>query len=475
MRIKVALGVASLLKFLHAEHPDFPYLIRNLAASHIMLDQEQEPVLFDFSMISGGILYDKRNILYEHANGCHGYVDPASACPGAWSDKCDVFSYGVLLLQLVSKVEDLQKVGTGDKQTIFDWAWREYKSQKSGSSKLNFSLVHPSLESDSLFNYDDGVKVTKLALQCVHNDPRKRPSMKQVYSHLVKLHVALSIAAIQGEGLKLGGGVSNPQADKVSGRRHLQEDNNLKFFSYDELRMFTNDFSNKNRIDDFQYGKIFHGTIQDKQVVVKIWKFDGNYWVSRHDNQLRLRDEIILLQHPQLICHPNLVRLIGYCREDVGYSAEDKYIGIVYDLKAVDTLFNLILKDPQACDVYAYGIVLVNMLCKKVFNVEAWVAGDLYDNVVEWVEEEYKAKLLSSYSEWSLEHQSFARDTGYYSRDAVEVSKLALQCVECNHHDRPTMDQVVKRLMKLHVVHTHAYELCISQVQDTSNQKKRYA
>ncbi|KAJ4825164.1 hypothetical protein Tsubulata_032184 [Turnera subulata] len=218
MRIKVALGVASLLKFLHAEHPDLPYLIRNLAASHIMLDQTQEPVLFDFSMISGGILYDKRNILYEHANGCHGYVDPTSACPGARSDKCDVFSYGVLLLQLVSKVEDLEKVGTGDKQTIFDWAWRQYKSQKSGSSKLNFSLVHPSLESDPLFNCDDGVRVTKLALQCVHNDLGKRPSMKQVHSHLVKLHVALSIATIQGEGSKLGAGVSNPQADKVSGR-----------------------------------------------------------------------------------------------------------------------------------------------------------------------------------------------------------------------------------------------------------------
>ncbi|KAJ4848580.1 hypothetical protein Tsubulata_043579 [Turnera subulata] len=559
MRIKVALGVASLLKFLHAEHPDLPYLIRNLAASHIMLDQKEEPVLFDFSMISGGILYDKRNILYEHANGCHGYVDPTSACPGAWSDKCDVFSYGVLLLQLVSKIEDLQKVGAGDKQTIFDWAWGEYKSQKSGSSKLNFSLVHPSLESDPLFNCDDGVKVTKLALQCVHNDPRKRPSMKQVHSHLVKLHVALSNAAIQGEGSKLGGGVSNKHADEVSGRRHLQEDNNLKIFSYDELRMFSNDFSNENRIDNFQYGKMFHGTIQDKQVVVKIWQIDGIYWVSGCDNQLRLRDEIILLQHPQLICHPNLVKLIGYCRKDVGYSAKDKYIGIVYDLKAEDTLFNLILKDrltwlqiikigigfasllaflhtenspllpyavrnisashiildqdffpklidygqfaggilpdsrverymfmgcagyqdvdrdcytnyPQACDVYAYGTVLVNMLCKKVFNV----AGDLYNNVVEWAEEEYKTKLLSSYSEWSLEHQSFVRDTGYYSGDAIEVSKLALQCVECNHLDRPTMDQVVKRLMKLHVVHTHAYELCINQVQDISDQKNQY-
>ncbi|KAJ4837421.1 hypothetical protein Tsubulata_022508 [Turnera subulata] len=351
MRIKVALGVASLLEFLHAKHPYLPYLIRNLAASHIMLDQEQEPVLFDFSMISGGILYDKRNILHEHVNGCHGYTDPT---PGTWSDKCDVFSYGVLLLQLVSKVQDLEEVGTGDKQTISEWAWREYKSQKSGSSKSNFSIVHPSLESDPLFNNVDGIKVTMLALQCVHNDLRKRPSMKQVHSDLMKLHAA-QLDAIQGEGLKLGSVASNLQVDDVSVhskrqiyqdhkgpifsqavRRPLQE-NNLKIFFYDELRMSTNYFSNENRIDDFQYGKIFYGTIQDKQVVVKIWQPGSLSWASNCDNAFRLRDEIILLQHPQLICHPNLVELIGYCRED-------EHFGIVYDLKALDTLFNLILK-----------------------------------------------------------------------------------------------------------------------------------
>ncbi|KAJ4834876.1 hypothetical protein Tsubulata_036771 [Turnera subulata] len=168
MRLKVAFGVASVLKFLHAQNPDVPYLIRNVAAAHIMLDQEQEPVLFDFSMISGGILYDKRNILNEPVNGCHGYVDPTSARPGAWSDKCDVFSYGVLLLQLVSKVVDL-----------------------------------------------DARLVTKLALHCVHKDPRKRPSMKQVYKHLLKLNVAQSDAAIKGNGSKLSGDASKLESDEL--------------------------------------------------------------------------------------------------------------------------------------------------------------------------------------------------------------------------------------------------------------------
>ncbi|KAJ4837417.1 hypothetical protein Tsubulata_022498 [Turnera subulata] len=540
MRIKVALGVASLLKFLHAEHPDVPFLIRNLAASHIMLDQAQEPILFDFSMISGGNLYDKRNILNEHVNGCHGYVDPTSACPGAWSDKCDVFSYGVLLLQLVSKVVDLEEVGNINKQTIFDWAWREFKSQKSRSSKLNFSLIHPSLESDPLFNCDDGIKFTKLALQCVHNDPRKRPSMEQVHSHLLKLNVARSNVAIQGEGSKLGGVASNLELDERSGRRSLQEDNNLKIFSYDELRMFTNDFNNENKIADFQFGNIFRGTIQDRQVVVKIWQSGGPFYVTDCDNAFRLRDEIILLQHPQLICHPNMVKLIGYCREN-----ED--VGVVYDLRALDTIFNLILKDrltwvqtikisigfaslldllhtdnpplppfivrnistshimvdqdffpklidygrlaggilpcgrlektmlgirgvdytnyysrtdyrrKRSLDVHDYGEVLLSLLRKKVM-----LTND--PDYQYWAKEEYKAKLLSSGSDCSLVHESFTKEVGYDCRDAIDITKLAIQCVEENSYNRPTMDEVVRRLLKLHVVSTHIDQLHINKL-----------
>ncbi|KAJ4832216.1 hypothetical protein Tsubulata_043451, partial [Turnera subulata] len=113
--------------------------------------------------------------------------------------------------------------------------------------------------------------------------------------------------------------------------------------------MSTNYFSNENRIDDFQYVKIFYGTIQDKQVVVKIWQPGSLSWASNYDNAFRLR-------HLQLICHPNLVELIGYCRED-------EHFGIVYDLKALDTLFNLILKDSLSrIQIIKIGIGFASLL-----------------------------------------------------------------------------------------------------------------
>ncbi|KAJ4834875.1 hypothetical protein Tsubulata_036770 [Turnera subulata] len=518
MRFKVACGVASALEFLHAQNPDVPYLIRNLAAAHIMLDQEQEPVLFDFSMISGGILYDKRNILNEPANGCHGYVDPTSARP------------------------------------------------------------------DPLFKSMNGIKVAKLALQCVQNDHQKRPSMKQVYRHLMKLHVAESDAAIQGEGSKLRGGASNLQSDKLSvfsrltrsytklasrvfqpsqpdflkllqgkrqkhqdrngtifsqaGRRSLQEENNLQLFSYENLRTFTNGFSDEKRIDDFQFGKLFRGTIENREVVVKMWQPGGIYHAKHNHNTSRLRDEIILLKLPELSHCPYLVKLIGYCREG-------EHIGVVYDLKALDTVSNLIHEDSltwlqrvkigiglaflleflhtdnpplkpyivcniipshimldqdfspvlidygqfgggilpdsrpvkglwgngcfgyisrdydiwtQKCDVYAYATVLLSLLCKRLYTEEQRLSG--LPDVAKWAVSKFKASLGT---DCSLVDGSFVKQAGYYHRDAIEITKLAIECVASEPLEGPTMEQVVKRLLKLKIVRTHAAQLGISK------------
>ncbi|KAJ4834877.1 hypothetical protein Tsubulata_036772 [Turnera subulata] len=297
------------------------------------------------------------------------------------------------------------------------------------------------------------------------------------------------------------------------GRRSLQEDTNLQLFSYDDLRIFTNDFSDENRIDDFQFGKLFRGRIQDREVVVKIWQPGGIYRGGHDNNTLRLRDEIILLQLPELICNPNLVELIGYCREG-------EHIGVVYDLKALDTVFNLIRKGsltwlhivkigigfasllkflhtdnpplqsyivcnispshiildkdffpmlidygelsggilpdsrpvkgmgPRGCfgymrdayaytqknDVYAYGSVLLSLICKRVFTEEDRLSYRPY--VAEWAESRFKASLFSS-----LVDQSFVKEEGYFHRDAIEVTKLAIQCVAYYSEDRPTMEQ----------------------------------
>ncbi|XP_055959664.1 uncharacterized protein LOC126655331 isoform X2 [Mercurialis annua] len=346
-RIKVALGFASLLQFMHSESQSptrLPYLIRNIDAAHIMVDEDHEAVLFDLSMISGGILIDKRNLPDQYVNGCHGYIDPVGAYP------------------------------------VYEWAKKEYKSKSSSTNfgKSQCSLAHQSLESGPEFYSSDAIAITKLAMRCIQQDPQKRPKMKKVVGCLRNSNVARHYAD-NWEINKIVNGdhVGILQHDNHSGKKskqHLKwhqkrvlrffpsrltasrnikdfshnwkggssiegKGNALKVFSYENLCMFTNKFSEQNRIENVQYGEVFRGKIDDKNVMVKIWKVNNElYLADRSHNTDRLWDEMALLQDPKLISHPNLVKLIGYCYEEDGF-------GVVYDLDPHDTVRRLMPRE----------------------------------------------------------------------------------------------------------------------------------
>ncbi|KAK9285927.1 hypothetical protein L1049_025128 [Liquidambar formosana] len=114
----------------------------------------------------------------------------------------------------------------------------------------------------------------------------------------------------------------------------------VRVLSYPDLSLYTDKFGEENFIGTFQFGKVYHGKIESQNVTVKIWEIPTIYVVHEGDNECRLRDEIILLQNPNLMSHPNLVKLIGYCYEG-------DCLGIVYDLSSLDTLHNLLLKGLQ--------------------------------------------------------------------------------------------------------------------------------
>lgn len=108
--------------------------------------------------------------------GTLGYLAPEYAMWGKVSESCDVFSFGILLLELVSGRKPIEKLPDGLKRTITEWAG-PFITQ--GRFK---DLVDPSLRG----NYDENqVKhVIHVAALCVQNEPHKRPNMKQVVHFL---------------------------------------------------------------------------------------------------------------------------------------------------------------------------------------------------------------------------------------------------------------------------------------------------
>ncbi|KAG8387131.1 hypothetical protein BUALT_Bualt03G0221400 [Buddleja alternifolia] len=195
-RIKVALGLASLLRFLHTRKSSFydPFIVRNLDAAHIVLDEDYNPKLCDFGSITGGIFADRTKYKGHHVPGCYGYVDSAS---GDCSNKQDVFAFGVILLSLISKKVYTEENRQAGVPFVYQWARKEYESAVE-MEKPMFSLVHESLAKEPVFCPADGHKITMLALECVNGGVDQRPTMKQVYRSLKKLEVVKGHAPFLG-------------------------------------------------------------------------------------------------------------------------------------------------------------------------------------------------------------------------------------------------------------------------------------
>ncbi|XP_058188700.1 L-type lectin-domain containing receptor kinase VIII.1-like isoform X2 [Rhododendron vialii] len=192
-RIKVALEFAVLVECLHGEE----LLLRNTNAAHLIVDEAFSPRLLDFSLLVGGVFGGIPS--RECKWGCVGYADPRLLESGNWSDKTDVFAYGILLLGLIAKRRAYDtsldsRRGMNDGNTTYYWALKEYNAHSQSKVWGKFkkrkpkSLVHKSFEMDPYFDAGDGITITKLAMDCVGDDPKQRPTMKQVVCCLRELN-----------------------------------------------------------------------------------------------------------------------------------------------------------------------------------------------------------------------------------------------------------------------------------------------
>ncbi|KAK4739881.1 hypothetical protein R3W88_003578 [Solanum pinnatisectum] len=96
-----------------------------------------------------------------------------------FSVKSEIFAFGVLLLNFISK--RVVEYGNPLDRALDLWALKEFKP--------GCSLVHQSLVGDPGFDPLDGAAITELAKQCVEEQPKKRPNMKEVVVRLEGLRV----------------------------------------------------------------------------------------------------------------------------------------------------------------------------------------------------------------------------------------------------------------------------------------------
>lgn len=156
-------------RYLH--HEVTPHIIhRDIKASNVLLDSDFEPLVADFGfakLIPEGVSH-----MTTRVKGTLGYLAPEYAMWGKVSESCDVYSFGILLLELVTGRKPIEKLPGGVKRTITEWA-------EPLIAKGKFKeLVDPKLRGS--FDENQLKQAIKVASLCVQAEPENRPKMKEV-------------------------------------------------------------------------------------------------------------------------------------------------------------------------------------------------------------------------------------------------------------------------------------------------------
>ncbi|XP_006346571.1 receptor-like serine/threonine-protein kinase ALE2 isoform X2 [Solanum tuberosum] len=174
-RMKIALGAARGLAYLHEDSS--PRVIhRDFKSSNILLEHDFTPKVSDFGLARAALDEGERHIS-TRVMGTFGYVAPEYAMTGHLLVKSDVYSYGVVLLELLTGKKPVDMSQPPGQENLVAWA-RPLLTSEEGLELI----VDRNLGPD--FPFDDIVKVAAIASMCVQPEVSHRPFMGEVVQAL---------------------------------------------------------------------------------------------------------------------------------------------------------------------------------------------------------------------------------------------------------------------------------------------------
>ncbi|XP_010256574.1 PREDICTED: putative serine/threonine-protein kinase isoform X2 [Nelumbo nucifera] len=173
-RAAICMGTAQGLLFLHEEAE--PHVVhRDIKASNILLGRDFHPKIGDFGLAK--LFPDNVTHLSTQVAGTMGYLAPEYALLGQLTKKADIYSFGVLILEIVSGRSSSKAAFGEDLMVLVEWTWK----LKEESRLLD--IVDPELVE---YPEDEVERFIKVALFCTQASSQQRPSIKQVVEMLSK-------------------------------------------------------------------------------------------------------------------------------------------------------------------------------------------------------------------------------------------------------------------------------------------------
>ncbi|OEL16570.1 Proline-rich receptor-like protein kinase PERK12, partial [Dichanthelium oligosanthes] len=176
-RMKIAIGAARGLTYLHEDcHPRIIH--RDIKSANILLDDAFEAKVADFGLAK--LTNDSLTHISTRVMGTFGYMAPEYASSGKLTDRSDVFSFGVVLLELVTGRKPVDASQPLGEESLVEWA-RVLLMDALDTDDYR-EIADPALE--GRFSKTEMRRMVEAAAACVRHSAAKRPRMVQVWRSL---------------------------------------------------------------------------------------------------------------------------------------------------------------------------------------------------------------------------------------------------------------------------------------------------